>query len=429
MSARLKHAFPVAKQERKLSSPSALIVDNAHRPKEAAVDEQNALRAELAGHRQWMQRALYVLEQAAQGNLEERLLGCEGDSDLVRLSHALNQTLDLTDAFVRESGAALDAAAHKKFYRKVLLRGLLGSFRHAATLINSATDKMSVQSAALAASEAEQKQLAGIVAEVASSVASAAATVEATAQSLKQSADSTADQASSVATASEVTSEIVQTVAAATEELSATAAEIERLARRSAQIAEGAVLGVERTNATVGELATAQTKIGSVVKTISEVAGQTNLLALNATIEAARAGQAGKGFAVVAAEVKSLAQQTASATESIHSEVSAVQSAAVASGTAIVEIGKTIRGMDEVSKSILLAIDEQRVATRQIGENIQQAATATRDVSRNIMGLNTAAQQTSGAVDGLLRAAGELSGLGETLKASVQQLLQKSRVS
>ena len=199
--------------------------------------------------------------------------------------------------------------------------------------------------------------------------------------------------------------------------------------RHSAQIAKGAVVEVERTNITVEGLASAQTKIGSVVKSISQVARQTNLLALNATIEAARAGEAGKGFAVVAAEVKSLAQQTGAATESIQSEVSAVQSAAAASGTAIIEIGKTIRSIDEISKAILLAVDEQRTATRQIGENVQRAAIATSDVSRNIMGVNTAAQETAGAVDELMRAAAELSALAGTLKEFVQQLLQKSIAS
>lgn len=192
-----------------MASHSAFISDSVDQPKAAKLDDQTVLRTELGSYQQWMQRALEVFEHAAQGNLEGRLLGCEGDSDIARLSRALNQTLDLTDAFVRESGAALDAAAHKRFFRKVLLRGLLGSYRQAATLINDATDKMSDNSAALATSEAEQKQLASVVGEVGSSVAAAAAALQITAASLKQNADSTAQQAAIVTSASNQTSEIV----------------------------------------------------------------------------------------------------------------------------------------------------------------------------------------------------------------------------
>ena len=254
-----------------MASPSTFLADDNGLPKETAVASEAVLRADLAKYEQWTHRALYVFERAAKGDLEGRLLDCEDDSDIARLSHAINQTLDLTDAFVRESGAALDAAAHRKFFRKVLLEGLLGSFRQAATLINKATETMSDNSAALATSEAEQRQLASVVGEVASSVTAAAAALQVTARSLKQNADSTAEQVTIVTSASKQTSEIVQSVAAATEELSATAAEIERRVRQSAQIAEAAVLEVERTNITVGGLASAQTKIGSVVKSISHV--------------------------------------------------------------------------------------------------------------------------------------------------------------
>lgn len=405
---------------------SAAIADRTVRPEIEGVDDRPALRAELANYKQWVERATSICEEAARGNLEERLLGCEDDGDIARLVHALNHTLDLTDAFVRESGAALDAAAHQRFFRKVILRGLLGSFRLGAELINNATGKMANQSAALAAGERERKQLAAVVEQVATSVSAAAGTVQSTARGLKETADSTSAQATSVATASGQTSAIVQTVASATEELSATASEIERRVRQSARIAGEAVVEADRTNTTVAGLANAQSKIDKVVKTISQVAAQTNLLALNATIEAARAGEAGKGFAVVASEVKSLARQTANATQSIQAEMASVQTAASDSSAAIVKVGKTICSIDEIAKTILLAVNEQRSATKQISESIQQAASATRDVSQNIMGVNAAAQETSTAVGELLRAAGDLSRLAETLKASVEQLLQKS---
>jgi methyl-accepting chemotaxis protein len=264
-----------------MSSSAATAVDRERPP-------------EINSYREWIRQATEVCEQAARGNLEMRLLGCEAEPDIERLVNAINHMLDVTDAFVRESGAALDAAAHQKFFRKVILRGLLGSFRQAATLINSATDKMAKQSAELADGERERAELAVVVGEVAASVSAAAIKVQATAKSLRENADNTSSQAATVATASEETSAIVNTVAAATEELSATAAEIDRLVQQSAQSAMDAVAEANRTNASVGELANAQNKIARVIKTISQVAEQTNLLALNATIEAARAGEAGK---------------------------------------------------------------------------------------------------------------------------------------
>jgi methyl-accepting chemotaxis protein len=409
-----------------MASPSAEVAGSTIYPEVEGVDECATLRAELANYKHWVERATHVCEQAAQGNLEERVLGCEDGGDIARLVHALNHTLDLTDAFVRESGAALDAAAHQRFFRKVIQRGLLGSFRLGAELINKATDKMADQATALLASKTERKQLATVVSAVAGSVSAAADTVQSTAQDLKEMADTTSTQASSVAAASEQTSAMVQTVAAATEELSATAAEIERRLRQSAQIAEDAVVQADRSKTTVGGLANAQNKIGGVVKIISRIAAQTNLLALNATIEAAHAGSAGRGFAVVASEVKSLARQTANATENIQAEMASVQTAAADSGTAIVHVVKSIRSIDEVAKSILLAVNEQRTATTQISESIQSAAVATRDVSVNIVGVEASAQQTSLAIGDLLRAAGDLADLAETLRHSVEQLLQNS---
>jgi methyl-accepting chemotaxis protein len=387
------------------------------------------LQAELARYKDWVARAAQVCEEAARGNLEVRLLGCDAEEDIVRLANAVNYALDVIDAFVRESGAALDAAAHQKFFRKVLLRGLLGSFRQGAELINRGSDKMERQSAALAAAgEAQRQELAAKVDQVATAVSAAAATVETTANALKRNADHTLGQAVTAAATSEETSVIVQTVAAAAEQLSSTAGEIERHVRHSAQIAADAVVEADRTKVVVRGLANTQGKIRGVVRSISQIAARTNLLALNATIEAARAGEAGKGFAVVASEVKALARQTAGATETIQAEMLSIQTAASASEAAIAQISTTICSVDEVSKTILLGVDEQRKATHQISDNVSQAATATRDVSRNITEVSNAARHTSTAVAELLSASSELSAQSITLKESVVHLLRKIKM-
>src|SRR6185437_16204677 len=161
------------------------------------------------------------------------------------------------------------------------------------------------------------------------------------------------------ASASEQTSANVQTVAASAEEMTSSISEIGRQVTQAATIAKQAVADAQRTNGTVNTLAEAAQKIGQVVQLIQDIASQTNLLALNATIEAARAGEAGKGFAVVASEVKSLANQTAKATEEIAGQIAAIQGATGSVVTAIRGIGGTIGEMSEIATAIASAIEEQ----------------------------------------------------------------------
>ncbi|MEI9984279.1 MAG: methyl-accepting chemotaxis protein [Aliidongia sp.] len=148
---------------------------------------------------------------------------------------------------------------------------------------------------------------------------------------------------------------------------------------------------VGRTNETVEGLAVAAQRIGEVVRLISDIASQTNLLALNATIEAARAGEAGKGFAVVASEVKSLANQTAKATEEISAQIAAMQKVSSEAVSAIKGIGTTIGRIDEIVSVIADAVRQQGSATDEIARNVQQAAAGTQDVAQNIGGVTEAA--------------------------------------
>src|SRR5439155_11456173 len=147
----------------------------------------------------------------------------------------------------------------------------------------------------------------------------------------------------------------------------------------SAQIAGKAVSEAERTHQTVRSLADTAQKIGDVVKLINDIAGQTNLLALNATIEAARAGEAGKGFAVVASEVKSLATQTAKATEEIGSQIASIRAATGGAVQAIGGIAETIRRMNEIAGAVAVAVEQQTAATSEIARDIQRAASGTHE--------------------------------------------------
>ena len=145
---------------------------------------------------------------------------------------------------------------------------------------------------------------------------------------------------------------------------------------------------MSRSEATVTELANAANRIGEVVGLINTIAAQTNLLALNATIEAARAGEAGRGFAVVASEVKSLATQTAKATEGITAQVAAIQGSTREAVDTIKGIGEIIDHMSEIATSVASAVEEQGAATAEIARNIQEAAAGTQEVSSHIVGVH-----------------------------------------
>lgn len=262
---------------------------------------------------------------------------------------------------------------------------------------------------------------------VVDSVSGAAMEVRATATTMVSTADETSKQAAAVSEASTQASANVQTVAAAAEELSSSTSEIGRQVSESAKVANRAVAETQRTNATVQGLAAAAQKIGDVVKLINDIASQTNLLALNATIEAARAGEAGKGFAVVASEVKSLANQTAKATEDIAAQIREIQEATRGAVGAIEEITQTIGHVNEIATSVAAAVEEQDATTREIARNVQEAAHGTQSVSANIAGVTRTAGETGHAANMVLSSAAEFAGQAEKLHGEVERFLSGVR--
>jgi methyl-accepting chemotaxis protein len=170
-------------------------------------------------------------------------------------------------------------------------------------------------------------------------------------------------------------------------------------------------------------LAVSSEKIGEVVSLIRDIASQTNLLALNATIEAARAGEAGKGFAVVANEVKTLANQTARATEDITQQIEAVRGAALDAVEAIKQIGGSIKNISNSAAAIASAVELQHAATKEIAHNVQEASLGTREVTKRIIQVRDGAVSTGDSAIGVRRTAEELSVQAETLTASVAGFL------
>jgi methyl-accepting chemotaxis protein len=253
--------------------------------------------------------------------------------------------------------------------------------------------------------------------------------MQTTAQSMSATADQSSSLVSAVASAAEETSVNVQTVSAGTEELSTSIAEIGRQVVTSAEIARKAVTEAGSTDATMQGLADNASRISVVVDLIQVIASQTNLLALNATIEAARAGEAGRGFAVVASEVKSLASQTAKATDEIRAQIASMQNVTTSAVSAIRNIGQTIGEINAVTSAIAAAVEQQGAATREIARNIQQAAGGTSDVSSNIAGVSSASTEAGAAAAEVLNASAALRSEADTLRAEIDAFLTKIRAA
>ena len=260
-------------------------------------------------------------------------------------------------------------------------------------------------------------------------LAAASTELNATAKSMSATAAETSDKSTAVAAASEEASANVQTVAAATEQLSASINEISRQVADSTSVAGEAVAQAQRTDSEVQALADAAKRIGDVVKLINGIAGQTDLLALNATIEAARAGEAGKGFAIVASEVKTLATQTARATDDIAAQVSAIQEATVSAVHAIRAIGETIARVNQIAAAIAAAVEQQGAATREIARSVQQTSAGTAEVSSHIADVSQTASRTGAAAGEVLDSAQSLARLSEALRANIDRFVSDIRAA
>ena len=249
------------------------------------------------------------------------------------------------------------------------------------------------------------------------------------ARQLSVTAHSTAEISSQSANASRQASEHVRNAAAASNELSQSIVEISRRVQESNGVAAEAVKQANITDERMAELSAAGDRIGDVVELITSIAKQTNLLALNATIEAARAGEAGRGFAVVAQEVKTLAGQTAKATDEISAHIVNMQRATKESVNAIKVISLTIELISEITTSISSAVEQQGTATQSIAQGVQAAASGTLDVADNIERVAKGAGETGTTSRQMLRSAQALSEVSIHLKDEVEKFLDSVRAA
>ncbi|MFQ5461875.1 MAG: methyl-accepting chemotaxis protein [Phycisphaerae bacterium] len=280
-----------------------------------------------------------------------------------------------------------------------------GDLTHTCTVTSS--DEIGQLSFALNTMCANLKNMVKEISGNAGNVSNSAGQLTATAAQLAGGANQTSDQSALVSAAAEEMSINmsnmanssdqmtinVKTVAAAVEEMTASIAEVAKNADEAAGVANDANRLAEVSNECISQLGTAADEIGKVIETIQDIAEQTNLLALNATIEAARAGDAGKGFAVVATEVKELAKQTAGATEDIRRRIEGIQSSTSEAVQSIGEIGNVIRKVNDVSRAIASAVEEQSITTKEIAQNVAQTATDAETVSRGVTETATASQE------------------------------------
>jgi methyl-accepting chemotaxis protein len=287
------------------------------------------------------------------------------------------------------------------------------------------------QAAAAQAREARAAALEGAIArfqaqlgEAVRDVAIQIEQLRQTAHGLDESAGQGAQLATSVAAAAEQASSNVGSVAAAAEQLSGSIGEIAHQIARSRDLVRNADQSARDADRTIAELAASAQAIGDVVGLISAIASQTNLLALNATIEAARAGEAGKGFAVVAGEVKSMANQTARATEEVRGHIATIQAKTGVAVEAIHAVGDLVSQVGEMTTSVAGAVEEQSAATSEIARNVDQAALGTGEVTRHIGGVSQMAGTTGDGAARIKAAAGGLGQGADRLQTCVDGFLE-----
>jgi methyl-accepting chemotaxis protein len=256
-------------------------------------------------------------------------------------------------------------------------------------------------------------------------VAEGAAAMRCTATTLFSNSGQTSNSADGAVSASNEASTNVETAAVAADELSGSINEIVRQLAKTTEIVRSAVGETQGTNHQISALAQAAQKIGDVIKLIRAIAGQTNLLALNATIEAARAGEAGKGFAVVASEVKSLAVQTAKATEDISRLIMAVQAAISSAVSAISRISGRMQEIDSCATAVSAAVEEQSAATGEISQSVASASDGAKVVVSVLGKVTGAAVQTRQSAENVLTASQAVEAAAVELRREVKGFLSR----
>ncbi|ASP33125.1 methyl-accepting chemotaxis protein [Labrenzia sp. VG12] len=337
------------------------------------------------------------MAEIAEGDLDAPVQGLERNDEIGSIANAV-EVFKTNGKAQRELEAEREAEQEAKQRRAAAVDDLLGGFnqeiRSVLETVSNATDEL-----------------------------------ERTARELAETSDKSSTDAEAAARTTGDTAANVRSVAAASEELTSSIAEIARRVEDQAGISDKASSAASQTDQTVQSLVATTDRISQIVSLINDIAAQTNLLALNATIEAARAGEAGKGFAVVASEVKSLATQTAQATEEIATQIQAMQTVSNQAADAIKDIANVIAEMSEISKDISVSVEQQSLATNEISKNVNEVSTGTDSISETIIQVSSGAQSTGRNAADVLSTAESLSSEASDLRSKVERFFDGIRAA
>ncbi len=362
-----------------------------------------------------------VGSECAHGNMEARVIVRGEQGNLREMVKSINDMIDVADAYVRESRATLEHAAEEKYYRKIMLTGLLGSWKHGAQVMNDGMD--AIRRNMINAIQKAAHKLEETVKQAVDELSHSTDQLQSTSRNLSGIAETGSAQAKSLAHSSGETSQAVSAVAAAVEEFSASISDINKQVNNSSGIAREAVSSADKANVALTELLGNAEKIGNVIELINAIASQINLLALNATIEAARAGDAGKGFAVVASEVKSLATQTAKATSEIAESISVTRQGIERAAGSVQEIGGVVHKINESATAIAAAMEEQSAVTQDISRSIQSVARNANDIADSVVEMSAAASKTGEASQQMNQSSDMLAAQSDLLRKEIDDFI------
>lgn len=363
-------------------------------------------------------------EQAAKGDLEPRIILLGDGGDLKKLGDSVNHVLDMSDAFVREAKAAFGAVQNGNFHRRIIERGILGTYGQAAKTVNLALSTMDNRftqfGELVAGAEVTTEKVLGRFVVASSSLSNDSN------QMIE--ANSHAEIGVSVIGESAVaTTTDAHFVAKSADNLSDASTQIDDQLNLSRDLNESATSQVCETRQAMIELSIATNEIAPIAEIIRKVAGQTRLLALNANIEAVRAGEHGAAFAVVANEVKSLADQTANASDDIVERIQTIEQTAQKANQTIESFVATVEELTQISQTISIAVVNQLKSSKDISEAIHQTANRSDEIAQNVNTVLAAIKQTSAQATNVNNAAQQLGDDAGHLNHELREFLQSAR--